>query len=654
MALAKGERFGFLRPEVDTHVLGTGFIEDILRSCGIRVIVCPGEIRAALARPAESDKARQLAEWVRGEGISALSFSWRLEPEEDFRIFAELVDALKSAGLLGGGGAPASNAGGGGTLRALFFTGLSSSCDRVLERFPFVTGLFRGDESPAQSLDILGLSGLRLPKAMSAELRYDEDRLAFGREMVAKDAWRRLAPVDRSGYPRFGLRGDGVLARMAHGKRRGLPPLYCAEIGPWSTELGEIPALLEDWSKRLAKGGFLDVFSLENSWSNDRGFGGARAGSIGGPERPVESAEIFGRLWELSRPMLVRSSADTGDLAAMARLLEERLDIAWYALSFWWSSRPDGLGTLGVPETLANNYAALEYISSSGKPLEARVSENFAMLGCDDTSYVVSGWLAARAAKERGIRDLILPFNLSAPAFTWGVNELAKARALLQIARELEDGDFRIHIQPRCGSGCRARDAATAKARLAAAAALMDDIEPWDAHSPGIVQVGAWSGSDAAIGAGLAELGRSGPSELEDAIRLSRASLAEWRRLRADGLVDDMTRNAGVLRRTSELIAEARSTIASICAAIPEPFGPEGMYRILAGGFLAMPLLAERREEFQEAARWKTGLVDGAMKVVDGDGMVVPAEARMPLAVERARSGHLASSEGASATVLES
>ncbi|HUX39258.1 MAG TPA: hypothetical protein VMV44_15265 [Rectinemataceae bacterium] len=99
-----------------------------------------------------------------------------------------------------------------------------------------------------------------------------------------------------------------------------------------------------------------------------------------------------------------------------------------------------------------------------------------------------------------------------------------------------------------------------------------------------------------------------------------------------------MTRNPGVLRRTSELIAEARSTIASICAAIPEPFGPEGMYRILAGGFLAMPWLSERREEFPEAARWRTGLVDGAMKVVDGDGMVVTAEARMPLAVERARS----------------
>jgi len=51
-----------------------------------------------------------------------------------------------------------------------------------------------------------------------------------------------------------------------------------------------------------------------------------------------------------------------------------------------------------------------------------------------------------------------------------------------------------------------------------------------------------------------------------------------------------------------------------------------------------MPWLSERREEFPEAARWRTGLVDGAMKVVDGDGMVVTAEARMPLAVERARS----------------
>ncbi|HUX39259.1 MAG TPA: hypothetical protein VMV44_15270 [Rectinemataceae bacterium] len=425
-----------------------GFIEDLLRSCGIRVIVGPGEIRVAVARLAEPDSARQLAEWVKDEGLSALVFSWRLDPDEDLRLFVGLVDALKAVGHLGGAAGPGSaspKAAGG--LRALYFAGLSESCDRVRELFPFVSGLFRGDGSPARSIEILGLEGLRLPKAMSADLRYDEDRLAFGREFVAKGSWQGLAPVDRSGYPRFGLRGDGVLARLAHSKRRGLPPLYRADFGPCLPGRGEALAQYEDWGTRLAKGGHLDVLSIENSWQSRSAFGDVRGGSSDGGGGLLDSPAFFGRLRELSRPMLVRASPGTGDIAGMAKMLEENMDIAWHALSFWWSSRLDGLGPLGVLENLGRTYAALDFIASSGKPLEAKVPEGFAMMGCDDSSYVVSGWLAARAAKERGIRDLILPLTLNAPAYTWGVNELAKARALLQVARELEDGDFRIHIQ---------------------------------------------------------------------------------------------------------------------------------------------------------------------------------------------------------------
>ncbi len=620
VALSKGERFGILRPPVDAHSLGVSIIIELLRGCGIRAVVAEGEVRESLARLDDPAAARVLAEWARGERLSALGFSWRLDPEEGLRHFAGLVEVLRAAALIGGDSAP---------LRALYFAGLPAACDLVQARFPFVAGVFRGDETAAESLQILGLGGIRLPSSMAADLGYDEDRMAFGRELVAKGEWKAVRPVDRSGYPRFGRRGDGLVARIAHGRRRNLPPLMRAHAGPWLPDRREAVALFEEWTSRLAKSGFLDILSIGTSQLSQSAFGENWEGRPDGGGVPLDSPEAFGRIWELARPMLVRSYSGTNDVAGMAKMLEERIDIAWHALSFWWFSRLDGRGPHGVLNNLERHFEAIDFIAASGKPFEPNVPHHFAFRGADDTSYVVSGWLAACAAKERGVRDLVLQVMLNTPKYTWGVNDLAKARALLQLVRELEDGNFSVHLQPRGGLDYFSGDESTAKAQLAAVTALMDDIEPWDAHSPEIIHVVSWS-----EGMRLAD-----PDVIDDSIRITRQALSEWRRLRAEGLVDDMSRSGTVLRRTSELLAEARSVIAAICATVPDPFSPAGMYRILASGFLPIPWLAELREEFPEAARWKTGMVDGAVKVVDGEGMVIPAERRIPIVIDRLKRG---------------
>ena len=623
-SLHKGERFGILRPPVDAHSLGVSVIVELLRACGIKTIEAVGEVRESLARLEDPHAARVVAEWARGERLSAFGFSWRLDPEEGLRHFAGLVEVLREAALIGSASAP---------IRAFYFAGLPAACDLVLDRFPFVTGVFRGDETASQSLEILGLKGIALPSSVSLDLGYDEDRMSFGRELVAKGEWESRRPVDRSGYPRFGLRGDGLIARIAHGRRRNLPPLMRAHAGPWLPDRREAIGLFEQWTSRLAKGGFLDILSIGTSQLSQSAFGENWDGRSDGGGVPLDSPEAFGRIWDLARPMLVRSYSGTDDVVGMARMLEERIDIAWHALSFWWFSRLDGRGPHGVLGNLERHFEALDFIAASGKPFEPNVPHHFAFRGADDTSYVVSGWLAACAAKERGVRDLVLQIMLNTPKYTWGVNDLAKARALLQLVRELEDGDFSVHLQPRGGLDYFSGDEATAKAQLAAVTALMDDIEPWDARSPEIIHVVSWS-----EGTRLAD-----PGVIEDSIRITGHALSEWRRLRAEGLVDDMSRNPSVLRRTSELLSEARSVIAAICATIPDPFSPAGMYRILADGFLPLPWLSELKEEFSEATSWKTGMIDGAVKVIDAEGIVMPAALRMPVVVERIKRASTAS-----------
>ncbi|MGQ9881463.1 MAG: hypothetical protein ACUVSV_11465 [Armatimonadota bacterium] len=104
-----------------------------------------------------------------------------------------------------------------------------------------------------------------------------------------------------------------------------------------------------------------------------------------------------------------------------------------------------------VRENLHQHLEALRFIAESGKPFEPNIPHHFAFRGTDDISYVVSSVLAARTAKRLGVRTLILQNMLNTPKATWGIQDLAKSRALLSLVRELEDENFRVILQPRAG-----------------------------------------------------------------------------------------------------------------------------------------------------------------------------------------------------------
>jgi len=289
---------------------------------------------------------------------------------------------------------------------------------------------------------------------------------------------------------------------------------------------------------------------------------------------------------------------------------EETINIAWHALSLWWFCRIDGRGPNSVQENLQQHVETLKYIAATGKPFEPNVSHHFAFRGADDVTYVVAAVLAARLGKSVGIRRLIFQNMLNTPKYTWGVQDLAKSRANLTLLRELEDERFEVILQPRGGLDYFSPDLDKARAQLAAVTALMDDIEPHRADSPPVIHVVSFSEASH-----LAD-----PPVIDESIQITRHALAQYRRLRAAGQVDDMTNHPEVQARTSELLAEARAVLRAIETAVPQPYSAEGLYQTFAAGFLPVPYLWEGRDEFARAVRWPTRLVRGTVQVVDAGG----------------------------------
>ncbi|HWP67959.1 MAG TPA: hypothetical protein VN437_01575, partial [Rectinemataceae bacterium] len=509
----------------------------------------------------------------------------------------------------------------GGKIRALFFAGLPEACSVIEGKYPDIAGLFRGDETPHETLIILGLPDEMMPRTLFEGVKYDAARLKFGETLVKSGAYHAIESVDRRGYSGFGIRGDKVVDRIAYSMAKNLPPLMRVHAGPYLPDRKEAVRLFLDWTKRLASGGYLDVLSIGTSQLTQSNFGESWEGRINGGGVPLASPEEFAAVWKAARPMLVRAYAGAKDVPALARMNEETIDIAWHALSLWWFCKLDGRGPNDVLQNLEEHFEAMRYIASTGKPLEPNVPHHFAFRGTDDLGYVVSGYVAAKAAKLQGIKTLILQIMLNTPKYTWGIQDLAKARSLLRLVKSLEGPDFKVYLQPRAGLDYFSPDPEKAKAQLAAATALMDDIEPHNAKSPQIIHVVSYS-----EGYKLAD-----PPVMEESIKITRYALQEYRRLRRKGWIEDMGSNVETAAREEALCDDARKMIAAVESLIYDAYSPRGLYAMLASGVFALPWLTSCREEFPAAAGINTRIVKGAVRAIDGSGAPLSVDARIEM-----------------------
>ncbi len=614
--------FGLLRPAIDVHALGINSVNQLLRDCGFQTVVADAAICEAAGSPERADSLALLEQWIRQNRITRLGFSYRLDPKDGAEAFGRFLQQLARRGLLVDRQGP---------IASVYFAGLPETCDIVKQEHGERVAVFCGDETPGETLDKIGVAKVLRPREMTEEIAYDDMRMAIARDLIYSCKHLKIHPIHRSRYDAFGAEADHVVERIRHSTEAGLPPLMRAHMGPYLPDRLQAVDLFLGWVRQLAMTGFLDVLSIGTSQLSQANFGEDWGDHPNGGGVPINSAEEFRAVWEAARPMLVRTYAGTKNIPQLAQLYEETINIAWHALSFWWFCQIDGRGPYSVLENLRQHLDALHFIAQSGKPFEPNIPHHFAFRGADDVTYIVSAVLAARVAKAYGIRHLILQNMLNTPKYTWGIQDLAKSRAMLRLVRELEDEKFQVFLQPRAGLDYFSHDLEKAKIQLASSSMLMDDIEPHDPTSPPIIHVLSYSEASH-----LAD-----PGVINESIQITRAALDDYRLLRSRGVVPDMTRNPEVEERMEELVTGARAILAAINTSIADLYSAEGLYQVFHAGFLPVPYLWEGRDEFERATQWQTQLVRGGMKVVDAAGNVISTVDRAQAVVEMLQGGRV-------------
>lgn len=601
--------YGFIKPAADAHTLGINSAAELLRDCGYEVLVADHLVENAMNDYKYEQRRKVVVDWIISNEIERLGISYRLDQDDALNMLGYLIKDLKSANGMKFQG---------GKIEVIFFAGLPKTCEAIEKEFNGFVKTFSGGESVRETLLKVGVSEERIPSAIFEGSRYDDLLLEFGKEVIDSQAYLGYQSSNKANYPEFGTLRDSVTARLDSKMGNSFEPLMRAHVGPYSSMLTRTESVNEflDWVKFLAQTQYLDILSVGSSQLTQSNFGEDWEDKTNGGGVPVNSPEEYRKVWEASRPLLVRTYAGTKNIPMLARIHEQTLNICWHALSLWWFNKLDERGPYDLYTNLKQHIETIEYIAKTGKPFEANVSHHFAFRGADDVTYIVSAYLAAKLAKKLGIKTFILQNMLNTPRPTWGVQDLAKSRAMIKLVRGLEDNQFSVLLQPRAGLDYFKTDLHEAKIQLAAVTALMDDIDPHNEMSPPIIHVVSYSEA-----AHLAT-----PEIINESIQITQYSLQKYRELRKQGKIEDMGKNSEVEERALELYQSAIKVIEAIEATIGNPYSAEGFYTLFAAGFLPVPYLWGEIEEFKHARNWKTKLIRGSVKIVDENNNAMKME----------------------------
>lgn len=614
--LRETDRIGLLKTAVDVHTLGVMVAAQLLETCGCEVIVSGPDIADAmdsLANPASFEK---LKAWLKENKITVLGFSYRLDPDHGLERFDHLVYLLDNDPQYRVGGIDSQ-------IRKLVFAGLPPACDKVRQKYKDRFEVFCGDETPLETLKKMGVPEGLIGSEFKQGSAYDDARMAFARDLLNRNIPAQQQPQPLPDYPDAGTSRDHLLKRLEFAYRRNAYPLLRAHVGPYlsNSSREEAVTLFLQWLKTLATARQLDIVSVGSSQLTQSNFEEEWGDLPNGGGVPINSEKEFHMVAEAAKPLLVRAYSGTQRVPQVAESLERSLNICWHALSLWWFNKMDGRGPLDVLEGLGQHLQALSYIAKTGKPFEPNVPHHFSFRGGDDLTYVVSGILSARVAKRYGIGHLVLQNMLNIPKATSGRRDLVKARAMLQLARELEDDSFRVIYQPRAGLDYFSPDLEKAKRQLAAVTALMCDVEPNDAFSPGIIHVVSYSEA-----VKLAD-----PSVINQSAQITRAAYRHYADYRKKNGLLDMVIDPDIDEEVEDMKSQARRVLKDMEEQIPALYTPEGLYQVLKRGYFPIPGLWGQREEFPRATNWTVRYMDGGFAVVDDQNQKMSVENRLAL-----------------------
>jgi hypothetical protein len=601
--------FAFLKPALDAHTLGINSIAELLRDCGYKVIFGDENIEKVLNDYRNEKSRKILIDWIVKNRISRIGFSYRLDQDEAINMVGFFIKELKDNNMLYYQGGP---------IKCISFGGLPGACRIIEKEYKGLVKTFKGGESVRESLIRMEVSEERIPKDILIGSSYDDSRMEFGESIIISNKYDNFLPLNRSNYKEYGTYEDTVVKRIDCNMKKPFFPLIRAHVGPYSSVVKRTDSVKDfiSWVKYLATTKYLDILSIGTSQLTQSNFGEDWEDRTNGGGVPINSPEEYRMIWAASRPLLLRTYAGTKNIPALAEIHEKTINICWHALSLWWFNKLDERGPYDLYTSLKQHIETLKYIAYTNKPFEANVPHHFAFRGADDVTYIVSAFLSAKLAKKMGIKTFILQNMLNTPRYTWGIQDLAKSRAMLSLVKELEDSSFRIILQPRAGLDYFKSNLQEAKMQLAAVTALMDDIDPTNEASPPIIHVVSYSEASH-----LAT-----PEIINESIKITHYSLKKYRELRRKGIIEDMSKNRDVDNRMLELIDSAKTIISEIEKDVTNTYSAEGFYKIFAAGYLPTPYLWAEVEEFRFAKSWKTKLIKGSVKVIDENNKIIKSE----------------------------
>lgn len=604
------EVYGMMKTMLDAHTMGVHAATALLRDCGFTVEVAPPIVQHALDGISAESNQQIVVNWIKEKKINHLGISYRLDPIDAVNLVGRVVTLFRKERLYECDSAIVKN---------IHFAGLKTACDTIDREYAGIIKTFRGGESAEETLLVMGVPIEDIPKSITSGCAYDKELLKFGRNIISSAEYKNYKPLKRNMYINYGTDKDTLVQRLDNNFEGGFKPLIRAHSGPFSADKTRKQCLDEfnDWCKYLANSGYLDILSIGASQLSQSNFGEDWENLRNGGGVPVNSEKEFRDIWEAARPMLVRTYSGTKNVQKMAEMYERTINIAWHALSLWWFDELDGRGPNPLYRNLKEHIDTIRYIATVGKPVEPNVPHHFAFRGCDDVTYIISEYLAARVAKKCGAKTFVLQNMLNTPRSTWGIQDLAKSRVMLKLVKELEDENFRVILQSRAGLDYFKPDIEEAKVQLAAVTALMDDIDPLNLYSPEIIHVVSYSEA----------LFLATPDILNDSIKITRTALDEYRKLKKQGLTPDVMTDE-IKTRMERLEKESRLLIKAMEDNIPDLYSAEGLYIAFVAGFLPVPELWSDSEEFIHAKCWETKMTNGGIALSD-HGILITPESRI-------------------------
>lgn len=610
MGAGHNDRFAMIKSHTDAHTMGIRAAAALLSDCGYQVVIAPEYIEDIVDRISSEENQDRFVEWLKNNNINHLGISYRLDPDDAVCLVGHIVNVLKKNELYETDSA---------IVKSVFFAGLTRACDQIDREYNGRIKTFRGGESPEESLTVMGIPIEEIPSELREGCKYDKELLEFGRKIIRDGKYREKKPFLKNHYSELGTRRDTLELRLDHNFQDGFHPLIRAHSGPYDSTMTRKECIEEFliWCRQLANAGYLDILSIGTSQLSQSNFGEKWEHKVNGGGVPINSEQEFIDVWNAARPMLVRTYSGTKNVKPMAEMYERTINNCWHALSLWWFNELDGRGPNSLYRNLVEHVGAIKRIAEMGKPVETNVPHHFAFRGCDDATYIVAGYLSAKMAKKCGVKTFVLQIMLNTPRSTWGVQDLAKARVLLKLVKELSDQQFRVILQTRAGLDYFKPDIEIAKSQLAAVTAMMDDIDPYNLYSPEIIHVVSYSEA----------LFLATPDILNDSIKITRAALEEYRKKKRYGETPDVMTN-DIADRTYSLEKTVRTILKAMEDNIPDLYSPEGLYIAFTAGFLPVPELWSEAEKYRHAKEWGTRGMKGGYYLTDKD-VFISNEARI-------------------------